>query len=577
MAEHVPTGEASALAELCAHLEIATRYDDIWGATREVPHEALVSIISEFGIHLSDNLTATRALEMASEAGRRLSLPPVLPIREGSAKWNVTLHLPAEPEWLSWRIIDEAGRVREGRLRAHSFEEQNRTEREGGAWCERTLVFPESLPLGYHRLTIDGLTGETLIVSAPERCYRSETLREGARVFGPALQLYALKSKRNWGIGDFGDLLRLIPQMAERGASLIGLNPLHALFSHNPAHASPYSPSSRLHLNVLYLDVEAIVNSAHCDAAQRLVSSPAFQARLARLRESEMIDHAGVAAAKSEVLGLLFRHFRKQRLSADGEEAKDETGRAFLDFVSARGRPLRRHAVFEALQQHLHEADASVGGLMAWPDEYRDPEAPAVEAFARQHGDKVLYHQYLQWLADEQLSKASDLCRELGLPIGLYLDLAVSFDRAGSDAWSASDCLGAGARIGAPPDDFNLSGQDWGLPPLRPDRLRETGYRVFVDTLRANMRSAGALRIDHVMGLMRLFWIPPGHSPAGGAYVHYPMDEMLAIVALESARHRCMVIGEDLGTVTDQMRAALTRFDVLSYRLLYFERLEGGE
>ncbi|MEO8358785.1 MAG: malto-oligosyltrehalose synthase [Vicinamibacteria bacterium] len=577
MPESWTTDEVAALFELCAHLGIATRYDDIWGTTRDVPHEALASLVSEFGILLSDELTPRRALEMAREASRRQSLPPVLPIRAERPEWRVTVLLPAEKEWLSWSIADEDGRIKEGQLRAHSFQERTRSEREDGAWCERELVFPESLPIGYHRLTMEGLQGETLIVSAPERCYRPEGLRKGARVFGPALQLYALKSKRNWGIGDFGDLLRLIPRMTELGASFIGLNPLHALFPHNPAHASPYSPSSRLHLNVLYLDVEAVVNFARCDAAQHLVASPAFQARLARLRETEVIDHIGVAAAKFEVLELVFRHFRKEHLSEDGRLATDKTGSAFLAFVTARGPSLYRHAVFEALQHQLHKVDATISGWTAWPEAYRHPEAPAVETFAREHPDEVLYHQYLQWLAAQQLSKASDLCRELGLPIGLYLDLAVSFDRAGSDAWSASDCLGAAARIGAPPDDFNLSGQDWGLPPLRPDRLRETGYRVFVDTLRANMRSAGALRIDHVMGLMRLFWIPKGHSAAGGAYIHYRMEEMLAIVALESVRHRCMVIGEDLGTVADEMRTALARFDILSYRLLYFERLEGGE
>ncbi|HSU23729.1 MAG TPA: malto-oligosyltrehalose synthase, partial [Variovorax sp.] len=235
-----------------------------------------------------------------------------------------------------------------------------------------------------------------------------------------------------------------------------------------------------------------------------------------------------------------------------------------------------RHATFEALQAHFFSADASVWGWPVWPEEYRDPASPAVARFAETRSERIGYYEYLQWQAARQLQRASDQCAALGMAVGLYLDLAVSVDRAGSDTWCQGDQFAHGASVGAPPDEFNPIGQDWGLPPLRPDRLRADGYRFFIETLRANMRGAGALRIDHVMGLMRLFWIPPGKTPQDGAYVHFSLHEMLAVVAIESERERCMVIGEDLGTVADEMRGALARYQILSYRLMYFEHADDG-
>ncbi|HEV8313974.1 MAG TPA: 4-alpha-glucanotransferase, partial [Burkholderiaceae bacterium] len=387
----------------------------------------------------------------------------------------------------------------------------------------------------------------------------------------PAVQLYALRSERNWGMGDFGDLAVLVETFAERGAGIVGLNPLHALFPHNPAHASPYSPSSRSQLNVLYLDVEAIEDFRECEPEQRRVREAAFQQRLARLRAAEQVDYVGVAAAKFEVLEALYAHFRERHL-----HTASARGRAFRAFQAERGAALRWHASFEALQARFHGADSAVWGWPLWPPEYRDAHAPAVQRFQAEHEERIEYFEYLQWQAELQLGAIARRCRERGLAVGLYLDLAVSVDRAGSDAWAHHALYARGATVGAPPDEFNPNGQDWGLPPLRPDRLVDDRCTVFIDTLRACMRHAGALRIDHVMGLMRLYWVPGGHSAREGAYVRYPLAELMAIVTLESERNRCMVIGEDLGTVADEMRAALARNELLSYRLLYFERGDDG-
>ena len=533
---------SEARAELerrCAQLGIATGWHDIWGRHHAAPEASLRALAAEFD---------------AEPGAPEAALPPVLALREGSAPWRIAVR-GADEAALRWRIALEDGGRLEGEARA----------------AHGALEIGAPLAAGYHRLSVEGL-GEALVISAPERCWRPAALENGGRVWGPALQLYALRSRRNWGMGDFGDLRALVEQWAARGASVFGLNPLHALYPHNPAHASPYSPSSRLLLNVMYLDVEAIEDCAECEPARRLIGSDAFQARLAALRAAELVDYPGVAAAKFEVLELLFNHFWQRHLAPG-----DARAQAFLEFRARGGEMLHRHALYDALQERFFRDDPSVTGWQRWPEAYHDPAGEAVARFALVHAPRVAYFEYLQWQAELQLSAVAWRCAELGLELGLYLDLAVSVDRAGSDAWAHRDCYALGASVGAPPDDFNLRGQDWGLPPLRPDRLRATGYELYASALREAMSHAGALRIDHVMGLMRLFWIPAGAKPAEGAYVHYALEEMLAILALESHRNRCLVIGEDLGTVPDEVRAALARYGVLSYRLLWFERDGQGE
>ncbi|MET3915640.1 (1-_4)-alpha-D-glucan 1-alpha-D-glucosylmutase [Variovorax sp. OAS795] len=544
-----------ALERLCLHHGISPAYVDAFGTQRHATPESLAALLAEFGVQ------AGAMHDEAAGSSPVPAMPPVLVVQANTPQW--ALQLPHLSGRLHWRLTDEEGRSRQGEADAQPWPHGS---------C--TLHLSEALAPGYHWLHIDGLVGQTMVIASPGRCYRPPAVQGGGRVWGPAVQLYGLRSQRNWGIGDFSDLETLIDGMAAEGADMVGLNPLHAMFPTDPLRASPYSPSSRQWLNLLYIDVEAIEDFADCDAARRRVESPEFQGRLAALRAAPLVDHAGVWAAKSEVLALLFEHFRTHHLAPAG--VPDERGTAFLQFVADHGEPLRRHALFEALQAHFAAADPHCWGWLAWPEAYRDAEAPEVRAFEARHADRLHYHQYLQWVADAQLARAGARCEALGMGIGLYLDLAVSADRGGSDAWTAQHCFAVGASIGAPPDEFNPAGQNWGLPPLRPDRLRTHHYDPFVQMLRANMRHAGALRIDHVMGLMRLFWIPPGRTAHDGAYVRYPVEEMLAIVAVESHRHRCMVVGEDLGTVEDAMREALARADVLSYRLLYFEKQQGG-
>jgi (1->4)-alpha-D-glucan 1-alpha-D-glucosylmutase len=409
-------------------------------------------------------------------------------------------------------------------------------------------------------------SGEASAQPAIERAWRPSALQGDGRRWGISVQLYGLRSARQWGMGDFSDLRALVRGAAALGAAAIGINPLHALFPIRPEHASPYSPSSRRFINPLYLDVEAIEDFRHCIAAHEQVAGADFQAKLAAARESQWVDYKTVAALKWPVLIMSYRRFREQCLAK-----ADDRGEAFRQFQQEQGTALRRFAVFNALAETQVESD-----WQHWPRPLTDPDSAAVDEFAATHLEAVEFHEYLQWQAVLQLEQVNATARGCGMSIGLYADLAVGADPAGVEVWSAQDAFVQGATIGAPPDALNLSGQDWGLPPLDPISLAATGYAQYAELLRANMRRMGALRIDHILGLMRFYWIPHGAQPNEGAYVRYPWSALFDVLAQESRRHHCLVIGEDLGTVPDGLRDAMRRRGILSYRLLYFEERDGA-
>jgi (1->4)-alpha-D-glucan 1-alpha-D-glucosylmutase len=386
-------------------------------------------------------------------------------------------------------------------------------------------------------------------------CHQPAALARAGRIWGFMVQLYGVRSQRNWGIGDFGDLRALAELAASLGAGVVGVNPLHA------AYGSPYSPSSRHALNTVYLDIESIPEFACCGEAQRLTQSRAFLARLLQLRKAELVDYGGVRAAKHEVLELLYACFRKDRARR----------RRFAEWHAKSSKALRDYGLYESLREALGS-----GGWQSWPREFQTPSSAEVRRFAKQKAERVEFHAYLQWNARQQLDLVQRRTQELGMPVGLYFDLALGADRGGAEVWSDRAAYATRASVGAPPDEFNPRGQDWGLPPYSPRALRAAGYRPFVELLRANMPQGGALRLDHVMALARLYWIPSGSKPDKGGYVHYPLEDLLGLLAQESRRNRCMVIGEDLGTVTAELRKALNDAGVLSYRPLFFEKQADG-
>lgn len=430
----------------------------------------------------------------------------------------------------------------------------------------KPMRLPTSLQPGYHSLTLT--QGEQRwhcqVIVAPPRCYEPAELLQGEKLWGACVQLYTLRSATNWGIGDFGDLKRMLPEVAARGGAFIGLNPVHALYPAIPESASPYSPSSRRWLNVLYIDVPAVADFAASDAAQHWWENKATQQAIAQARSTEWVDYTTVTELKIAALRLAWDTFCAR-------PHDDDTVAQFESFVRDGGESLYWQGAYDAVHHHLLAKDAQHWGWPAWPEAWQDPQSAVVLAFCEQNAQEVRFWMWLQWLAATQFSACWDECLKAEMPVGLYRDLAVGVAEGGAETWSDRALYSLQASVGAPPDILGPLGQNWGLPPINPHVMFERAYEPFVDLLRANMTHCGALRIDHVMSLLRLWWIPYGETADKGAYVHYPVDDLLAILALESQRHQCMVIGEDLGTVPAEIVGKLRSSGVYSYKVLYFE------
>ncbi|MCC3720380.1 4-alpha-glucanotransferase [Rouxiella badensis] len=443
---------------------------------------------------------------------------------------------------------------------------------ENGDISEGTGIFGESLELGddymtgYHHLTLKW--GEEQwgcrIIVAPERCYEPEALKSGEKLWGACVQLYTLRSENNWGVGDFGDLKQMVEQLGQRGGAFVGLNPIHALYPANPLSASPYSPSSRRWLNVVYVDVNAVEEFQQSESAQSWWQCTATRDALKQVRSVDYVDYVEVMRLKITALELAWQTFRS--IPEASQRKRD-----FRAFVLLGGESLKQQAVFDALHVHLNQTAEGQWGWPVWPKPYRDPHHPGVHEFVEHYYDEVEFYLWLQWLAHVQFASCYEASLALEMPIGLYRDLAVGVAEGGAETWCNRSLYCMGATVGAPPDILGPQGQNWGLPPLDPHVMRARAYQPFIDLLRSNMGDCGALRIDHVMGLLRLWWIPKDEHAGFGAYVSYPLRDLLGVLALESQRHLCMVIGEDLGTVPKEIVASLRDSGVYSYKVLYFE------
>jgi 4-alpha-glucanotransferase len=379
----------------------------------------------------------------------------------------------------------------------------------------------------------------------------------GERRWGVSVQLYSVQSTRNWGIGDFTDLLAIVELAAKSGADAVGLNPLHALFLDRPENASPYAPNSRVFLNPLYIDVMALSESSG-------IVDTALAEAIENVRASELVDYAGVADLKEQALRRAY-----ERFVADGTQSRQA---AFAAYRAARGERLVRFACFEVLRRRFQQTS-----WRQWPDPWRCPDQASITGLRTQEDRECGFFEYLQWIAEEQLATCQARAHQLGLGIGLYLDLAVGVDPDGADAWSNQTSFLSEFSVGAPPDEFNPAGQDWGLAPLNPHVLADNDFFVIRELLAAVMRYAGAVRLDHVLGLKRMYLVPHGASPAQGVYVRYPFEPLLSVIAEESNRFRCVFIGEDLGTVPADFREITGRWGIWTYRVMIFERFNDGE
>ena len=423
------------------------------------------------------------------------------------------------------------------------------------------------LACGYYTLSAEtgGKSCFVRLIVAPELVYQPKLLANGGRMNGLTMHLYSLRSERNWGIGDFTDLLNLMKYAAEKKLDFVGINPLHALFTSKPAFASPYSPSSREWLNPIYLDVEKVGAFTYNEQLKNWLAQPKIRQRIAALRITETVTYTAVWACKRDALHMAFNAFEQ-----DTCEAAENERAAFEAFVLEKGKALRGFGLFESLDQYYSRPGQV--GWQSWPSEFHQPDSEAVEKFARNHEREIRFYMWLQWLCAEQLREVNQAAAEYGVKLGIYGDLAVGVARGSADTWLNRQDYCMDLSVGAPPDPLGPTGQNWDLPPLNPLMLKHTGYEKFAHLLRENMRLYGVLRIDHVMALCRLWWVLNGKTAAFGAYVHYDAEVMFAILALESRRNRCVIIGEDLGTVPDEARHLLNRYQVFSYKVMYFSK-----
>jgi 4-alpha-glucanotransferase len=559
--------EETSLLRLSALAGVAPSYADAWGNERRVSPETLRSLLAAMGFEVASERQVAAGIAELEGAAWQTLLPRVVTLVVGEmASVPVTLEDAGNNRSLHWAIDLEAGERLEGSAALDALTELGEWRDSRRRLVRKALPIASVLPPGYHRLTatVGEQAGETTLIAAPARCYLPSALDEGGSGWGLTTQLYALRSGRNWGIGDFGDLAALSVEVARRGGRSVGVNPLHALFPAEPRHVSPYSPSSRLFLNALYIDVAAVP-----DVTDDCLAAAAGAAAAAR--GTLLVDHEAVAMLKRPVFERLHKRFAEHHLGS-GPSAR---GEAFRRFQRDGGRMLGTFATFTALHEHM----LAKGESFCWRDwaaPLRDAGSPEVARFAAEHRSRVELQEYLQWEADRQLGAAAGAGAAAGLTLGLYRDLAVGVDPNGAEAWGDPAMMITGASLGAPPDDYNLKGQDWGLAPVSPVALGRAAYAPFIAALRANMAHAGILRIDHVMALRQLYWVPRGASAADGAYVSYPLPDLRRILALESWRQRCAVIGEDLGTVPEGFREAMAQSAVLSYRLLLFERNHDG-
>lgn len=579
------------LRDLAACKGIELEYTDLRGQTHVLSEDTLrLFCRATVDRQTLDNVEQALRLER-ERPWRQLTKPLWVEYRsqlpeEIGFQFPLTENLP--PDRLTQLLrIELSIEEEEGYQRIQSFESEEVRIRETqrvaeGLFQRAGIPFPRGLPLGIHRFSLSVALQdkrweqEITVILCPDRAYLPPVLAEGGKRAGLIAAVHGLRSARNWGIGDFSDLKKLAGWAADRlRVDVIGVLPLHALANREPYNISPYYPTSRFYRNTVYLDVTAIEEYHRSWPARALACSPDFVKMIIELRDSEMVEYEVAAQLKGMVLEEIFKTFLERHWKPD--QADDRRLKSFKSYLKREGKPLEDFAAFCALDEFFRKQPPFRQVWREWPAPFQDPGSGEVEAFCQEHGERILFHQYLQWQVEEQLEEVQRAVRDKGAGIGLYLDLALGTDPAGADAWAHRDFLIPGIKAGAPPDDFAPLGQDWGFQPTNREKHRDQGYRLLADEIRRNCRPGGALRIDHVMKYFRLFWIAEGQGAAQGGYVRDYFEDLIKILCLESLRNKTLIIGEDLGTVPGEVREVLQRHGIFSYRLFYFEKKESGE
>ncbi|MCV7279125.1 4-alpha-glucanotransferase [Mycolicibacterium flavescens] len=545
------TAPAAALVELAHRYGVATEYDDWTGTRVPVAASTLIAVLEALGIPAGTDEECVAALAAHEREYWSRPLPPTVIGRVGATTpfWVHVPHgAPAHP-WL---------RLEDGSVRTDLNQLENNTapyELDGQLVGEATFELPDDLPLGYHRLHLhdDETEAGAPIVVAP-----ASLVPPHGRHWGLATQLYSVRSRGSWGIGDLTDLTDLAVWSAARhGASFVLVNPLHAAAPTAPMEPSPYLPTSRRFVNPIYLRVEAIPEYARLRRRGGL--RKAREDVQARADRADLIDRDAAWKVKRAALKKVHEVPRSAGRELAYGAYRDREGVSLDDF-----------ATWCAI------AERHGGDRRSWPEELQHPANRAVGAFAAEHADTVDFHRWLQWQLDDQLTAAQATAVQTGMALGVMHDLAVGVDPGGADAWALQDVLALGVTAGAPPDEFNQLGQDWSQPPWRPDELERQAYEPFRALVRAVLRHAGGVRIDHIIGMFRLWWIPEGVPPTAGTYVRYDHEAMIGIVALEAQRAGAVVVGEDLGTVEPWVRDYLHERGLFGTSILWFEADRDG-
>jgi 4-alpha-glucanotransferase len=547
---------AHSLGELARRYGVATEYEDWTGRHVDVPETTLVSVLAALGVPAATEDERAAALATHDRDYWSRALPPTIVARadSDSSFWVHVTH--GEPVGLWIRLEDGSVRAGMRQLENHTPPYDLGDKLVG----EASFELPDDLPLGYHRLYIQAGSTEssTPLIVVPTKLELPPRLG-GKRTWGLATQLYSVQSERSWGVGDLTDLTDLaVWSGACYGAGYILVNPLHAAAPVAPMEPSPYLPTSRRYVNPLYLRPEAIAEFAEVRQRGRI-----RRTRLAlqeNSRRTELIDRDAAWGAKRDVLESVYRVKRSAGRQLAYEAYREREGRSLDDF-----------AVWCALAER-HGPD-----WHRWPKKFSGPARSAVAEFAAKHAETVDFHRWLQWQLDDQLATAQSTAVRAGMELGIMHDLAVGVDPNGADAWAMQDVLALGVTAGAPPDEFNQLGQDWSQPPWRPDQLVDQGYRPFRDMVNAILRHGSGIRVDHIIGLFRLWWIPKGALPTDGTYVRYDHEAMIGILALEAQRAEAVVVGEDLGTVEPWVRDYLARRGLLGTSILWFELDRDGD
>jgi 4-alpha-glucanotransferase len=565
----------SLIAQLADIVGFHSSYTGTFGDQVIATDAARGALLQAMGFEL-DDVSLIKSIALLKQ-GKWINILPTVHVVKLEEEHTITISLPKKSnQIINWKITSEVGSEVSNSINVNDMPLIDVITIDQKHYCQYQLPLP-TLEQGYHQfeINVDNTQTSCPLIVAPKTCY-SPMEASPNKAWGYTAQLYSLRSNNNWGMGDFTDLCQLVEKSAEQQAATIGLNPLHPLYQHNPAHRSPYSPSSRSFLNALYIDVTNIPNFELCELAQTKVKNETFQQNIANAKASEFVDYPSVAKLKYEITQLLFEDFCLHQTSTNKAEPYKAMSAEFDEFKQKKGNDLHRFATFDALYEHFNLADENAYGWPDWPTKFQDPSSTEVQKFQHSHTTRIEYFCFLQWLAHKQLSAVTQCTIDKKMAIGLYLDLAVGCDGSGFDVWSDKEVYVAGASIGAPPDNMNALGQNWGLTPINPVALQKQGYQPLVKALRSSMQYAGALRIDHILGLMRQYWVAPGMEAGEGVYISFPWDDILRIIALESRRNNCVVIGEDLGNVPDGFSETIQNAGLLSFKVLFFERWDSG-